>query len=117
MPVWKGIVGKGFTAGQFEDYAQGVQLTAWRPQFVVLHNTYIPKLADWHKTPGEQRMLNLRAYYRDTRHWSAGPHLFIADDLIWVFTRLNTPGLHTPSWNAISWGVELVGDYLIVFST
>jgi hypothetical protein len=37
--------------------------------------------------------------------------LFIADDLIWVFTPLDTPGVHSPSWNAISWGVELVGDY------
>ena len=56
-------------------------------------------------------MQNLQHYYRDTQHWSAGPHLFIADDLIWVFTPLDTPGVHSPSWNAISWGVELVGDY------
>jgi hypothetical protein len=42
--------------------------------------------------------------------WSAGPHLFIADHLIWVFTALGTRGVHSPSWNAI-WWVELVGDY------
>ena len=35
----------------------------------------------------------------------------IADDLIWAFTPLNLQGVHAPSWNAISWGVELVGDY------
>jgi hypothetical protein len=46
MPVWKGIVGKGFTADGFGTYAQSVQLSAWRPQFVVLHNTYIPRLSD-----------------------------------------------------------------------
>ncbi|HXB19876.1 MAG TPA: N-acetylmuramoyl-L-alanine amidase, partial [Candidatus Solibacter sp.] len=40
-----------------------------------------------------------------------GPHLFVADDLIWAFTPLNMTGVHSPSWNAISWGVELVGDY------
>jgi len=78
-----------------------------------LHNAYIPRLADWHKVPGEQRMRNLEAYYRDTQHWSAGPHLFVADDLIWVFTPLDMPGVHSPSWNAISWGVELVGDYSV----
>lgn len=111
MATWKGIVGKGFTADDFDDYVQTVELTTWHPQFVVLHNTYIPKLADWHSVPGERRMLNLQSYYRDTQHWSAGPHLFIADDLIWVFTPLDTPGVHSPSWNAISWGVELVGDY------
>jgi hypothetical protein len=35
----------------------------------------------------------------------------VADDLIWAFTPLNTSGIHSPSWNNISWGVELVGDY------
>jgi hypothetical protein len=111
MPAWKGIIGKSFTAADFSDYVQTVELNSWWPQFVVLHNTYIPKLADWHKVPGAQRMQNLQAYYRDTQHWSAGPHLFVADDLIWVFTPLDTAGVHSPSWNAISWGVELVGDY------
>ena len=111
MPAWKGIVGRGFTAADFEQYVQTIKLTLWHPQFVVLHNTFIPRLADWHHVPGEQRMQNLQHYYRDTQHWSAGPHLFIADDLIWVFTPLDTPGVHSPSWNAISWGVELVGDY------
>jgi len=111
MPAWKGIVGRGFTAADFEQYVQTIKLTLWHPQFVVLHNTFIPRLADWHQVPGEQRMQNLQHYYCDTQHWSAGPHLFIADDLIWVFTPLDTPGVHSPSWNAISWGVELVGDY------
>ena len=89
------------------------QQAAWHPQFVVVHNTYIPKLADWHKVPGLTRMQNFQSYYRDTQHWSAGPHLFVADDLIWVFTPLDTPGVHSPSWNAVSWGVELVGDYSV----
>jgi len=111
MPSWKGIVGCGFTAADFEDYVTTVELNVWQPQFVVVHNTQVPRLSDWHKIPGEQHMKDLESYYRDTQHWSAGPHLFVADDLIWVFTPLNTPGVHSPSWNAISWGVEIVGDY------
>lgn len=111
MPAWKGIVGKGFSASEFQGYVRSLKLRAWRPQFIVLHNTYIPRLGDWHKVSGEQRMQNLEHYYRDIQHWSAGPHLFVADDLIWVFTPLDTPGVHSPSWNANSWGVELVGDY------
>jgi N-acetylmuramoyl-L-alanine amidase CwlA len=111
MPVWKGIVGKGFTAADFEQYARSIHLTLWRPQFVVLHNTSNPRLADWHQVSGQQRMQNLQHYYRDIEHWSAGPHLFVADDLIWVFTPLDTAGVHAPSWNSVSWGVELVGDY------
>lgn len=111
MPAWKGIVGKGFNATDFQQYVQTIKMGAWHPQFIVLHNTYRPRLSDWHEVPGLQRMQNLERYYRDTQHWSAGPHLFVADDLIWVFTPLDTPGVHSPSWNAISWGVELVGDY------
>lgn len=60
---------------------------------------------------GAQRMRNFESYYRDEQHWSAGPHLFVADDLIWVFSPLTTPGVHSPSWNAISWGIEMVGGY------
>jgi hypothetical protein len=111
MPGWKGIVGRGFTIPDFNQYLGTVVLSNWRPQFVVVHNTFVPRLDQWHSVPGEQRMMGLQSYYRDQMQWSAGPHLFVADDLIWVFTPLNTPGVHSPSWNAISWGVELVGDY------
>jgi hypothetical protein len=113
MPAWKGIIGQGFTAAQFPDYVASTQFGVWRPQFVVLHNTFIPRLSQWHSVPGLQRMKALEHFYRDIQGWSAGPHLFVADDLIWAFTPLNTPGVHSPSWNAISWGVELVGDYSV----
>ncbi|MFL6306140.1 MAG: peptidoglycan recognition family protein [Candidatus Sulfotelmatobacter sp.] len=109
--AWKGIVGKGFTSADFDDYVKSLTFGQWRPSFVVLHNTAVPTFAQWHSVPGAQRMDNLQCYYRDTQHWSAGPHLFIADDLIWVFTPLTTQGVHSPSWNSLSWGVELVGDY------
>jgi len=56
-------------------------------------------------------MRNLEDFYRNVQQWSAGPHLFVADDLIWVFTPLTVPGVHSPSWNSIAWGVEMVGDY------
>ncbi len=111
MPTWKGIVGRSFTAPDFSDYLATITFSSWRPQFVVVHNTFIPTLANWHSVPGSQRMQGLQSFYRDQQHWSAGPHLFVADDLIWTFTPLNTSGIHSPSWNAISWGVELVGDY------
>ena len=28
-----------------------------------------------------------------------------------MFTPLTTSGVHSPSWNHVSWGVEIVGDY------
>jgi peptidoglycan hydrolase-like protein with peptidoglycan-binding domain len=117
MSTWKGIVGRGFTASLFDDYVRDLVISDWKASFVVLHNTSEPRLADWHKVSGEQRMQNLQEYYRNPdpsvhkAAWSAGPHLFVADDLIWVFTPLTTSGVHSPSWNAISWGVEMVGEY------
>ncbi len=111
MPNWKGIVGQGFNASDFDSYVSTLDFSAWQPQFVVLHNTALPTLAAWHDVPGQQRMANLEHFYRDQQGWSAGPHLFVADDLIWVFTPLTVSGVHSPSWNAISWGVEMVGDY------
>jgi hypothetical protein len=111
MGTWKGIIGKGFTADQFDEYVSTVSFGAWRPQFVVLHNTAVPKLSEWHSVSGPDRMRNLADFYQNVQKWSAGPHLFVADDLIWVFTPLNVSGVHSPSWNSISWGVEMVGDY------
>ena len=111
MPNWKGIVGLGHEPDQFRQYVAGLHLTAWRPQFVVLHNTALPTLASWHDVPGQQRMKNLEHFYRDVQGWSAGPHLFVADDLIWIFSPLTTSGVHSPSWNSISWGVEMVGNF------
>src|SRR5437879_1181390 len=103
MADWKGIIGKGFKAEDFDQYLATIKFNAWRPQFVVLHNTQTPKLADWHKASGLQRMKGLESYYKNDQKWSAGPHLFVADDLIWAFTALNTSGVHAPSWNHISW--------------
>jgi hypothetical protein len=111
MPNWKGIVGRGFRAAEFKDYVATLRFTDWRPQFAVVHNTSAPRLSQWHSHPGEVRMRNLESYYRDDQRWSAGPHLFVADDLIWVFTPLTTSGTHSPSWNGVAWGVELVGEY------
>ena len=111
MIPWKGIIGRGFRPQEFEAYIAGLTFSNWQPQFAVVHNTSEPRLSQWHSTPGEQRMRNLQSYYREVQNWSAGPHLFIADDLIWVFTPLTTSGIHSPSWNAISWGIEMVGEF------
>lgn len=115
--TWRGIVGKGFTPETFQQYVAGIKFEAWRPSFVVVHNTDAPTLATYRSwrtrarpVTGEQWMRNLEGYYKGLG-WKAGPHLFVADDKIWVFSPLTGPGTHSPSWNAISWGVETVGNY------
>jgi hypothetical protein len=115
VAFWHPIVGQGFLPSNFGEYVGTVQmdLLRWRPEFIVLHNTASPTFAQWHEVPGHERMANLEHYYRDQLKWSGGPHLFVADDLIWVFTPLAVPGVHSPSWNKVSWGIEMVGNYAV----
>ena len=108
---WKGIVGTSFSAEDFDSYCHGLQWNAWRPSFVVLHNTGIPSLAQRPSGLTKQHILNLEAYYRDQQKWKAGPHLFIDDKQIWVFTPLTVSGTHSPSWNKVAFGVEMLGDF------
>src|SRR5882762_4312662 len=111
MPNWKPIVGLSFNADQFDSYCHVLQWTAWRPSFIVLHNTGTPSLAQRPEGLTKQHILNLEGFYRDTQKWKAGPHLFIDDKQIWVFTPLTVSGTHSPSWNKVALGVEMLGNY------
>lgn len=82
---------------------------------VTAHHTVRPLPAEWR---GRASVLSIARYYRDTRGWGAGPHLFIAGDGcpeatrgIWQMTPLSVPGVHAASFNASRWGVEIVGDH------
>ncbi|MDP9193166.1 MAG: peptidoglycan recognition protein family protein [Acidobacteriota bacterium] len=111
MAGWKGIIGKSFTADEFDTYCHTLQWTAWRPSFLVVHNTGAPSLAQRPKGFTNQHMLNFQAFYRDQQKWKAGPHLFIDDRKIWVFTPLTVSGTHSPSWNKVALGIEMLGDF------
>lgn len=110
MP-WKPIVGLSFDAASFDTYAKSLAWTAWRPTFIALHNTATPNLAMRPQGFLRKHIDNLVEYYRDEKKWSAGPHLFIDDHQIWVFTPLTVTGRHSPSWNALALGIEMLGDY------
>jgi len=111
MGTWKGIIGASFTPAAFDQYVHRLTWLAWRPSFVVLHNTSVPSLAQRPTGFSQQQMLGLETYYRDVQGWNAGPHLFIDDRLIWVFTPLTVSGVHSPSWNKLALGVEMLGEY------
>ena len=111
MSRWKGIVGKSFKPQEFYNYVAGVDLEDWAPDFIVLHNTGEPCLRNRPNGLTHDHILGLADYYKNDMGWSAGPHLFIDDKQIWVFTPLNRTGVHSPSWNSISWGIEMLGDY------
>lgn len=110
MSNWKGIIAKSLTPAEFDEYCHGLKWQAWRPSFMVLHNTYMPTLAMRPNGFTKQHLLNLENYFKG-KGWSAGPHLFIDDHKIHVFTPLTVSGVHSPSWNKQAIGIEMLGDY------
>lgn len=110
MPDWKPIVGLAFSQEEFDRYCKGLNWSAWRPTFIAVHNTAVPSLAQRPNGFTMQHIRNLERYYRGMG-WRAGPHLFVDDKQIWVFTPLTTTGRHSPGWNNIAIGVEMLGDY------
>lgn len=109
--MWTPIVGRSFTAAEFAEYCRTVKLAMFKPSFVTVHNTYIPTKAQWTQHPVSHWMDSLTHQYRDVDGWHAGPHLFVDDKVITIFTPLDKPGVHSPSWNNTAWGVETVGDF------
>lgn len=105
----------------FRQYVKAVNWPKWRPNKIVLHNTAAPSLAQWIKSanedraknlvPGISRIKSLETFFRDNQGWSGCPHLFIANDFIWVMNPLTAPGTHSPSWNSTSIGIECIGDF------
>jgi hypothetical protein len=111
MSKWKGIVAKSFSPAAFDTYCHSLSWTKWRPSFIALHNTASPSLAQRPSGLTLTHIRNLEAFYRDEKGWSAGPHLFVDDLQIWEFTSLTVSGVHSPSWNAIALGIEMLGDF------
>lgn len=106
----------GLTKEEFPDYVSKLNLDTWKPIGVCLHNTYFPnlkmvddylRLKQW---TFPQLIENWWVRYRQLG-WSAGPHLFVNRDKIWVATPLTMKGVHSPSFNSQYWGIEIVGDY------
>lgn len=119
--AWAGIVNRAFTAANVGAYLR----TLPRPgfvKFVVVHNTGAPNLKTYRGYANRpspisdaQWLRNLEGFYRDKQHWSAGPHWFVTPnpDGLLAFTPSTHPGVHSPSWNSKSLGVEMVGDYSV----
>lgn len=109
--TWRGIVGKAIEPSKIYDYVKTISWEKWKPDFLVIHNTAAPSLADRPNGFTAQHIKNLEKYYRDDRGWPSGPHFFVDDKQIWVFTPTNVPGTHSPSWNNVSIGIEMLGDF------
>lgn len=111
MPAWKGIIGRSFSPEEFAAYLEALEWGAWSPDFLVLHHTAVPSLAQRPNGLTHRHILNLERYYRHEKGWSAGPNLFVDFRQIWIFSPLTAPGVHAKSFNAHSLGLEMLGNY------
>lgn len=131
-------IGAGLTLDRFETYVSAYNFGPVPPDFVVLHHTYIPSTT-WARAStgvvwdaGEagfteeeiyrkrtQHLAAIRTFYRDQRGWDRGPHLFIDDRYIWLFTPMAEVGIHAGHGNSYrtdgqlhySIGIEVIGNY------
>lgn len=128
------ILNKLLSKEGFEEYLRQKVFGPIRPNKLVIHHTWRPKKEAWR---GSESILALKNYYELKKKWSAGPHLFIEDGGIWLFTDMDDVGIHAGKLNATwqmengsveygfikpkgsilkeySIGIEIVGDYDLV---
>ncbi len=122
------IIGKKLTREEFTEYVKNKDFGTVPPRELVVHHTWKPTKAQW---KGEASILGLKRYY-ERKGWAAGPHLFVSEDGIWLFTDMYEVGVHAGSANSTwqkggrrgtgyppsgarivkySVGIEVVGNY------
>ena len=112
------IDGRCMTIDQFVAYVEGLDFPAPLPDRVFLHHTWKPTRETWQ---GYSSILAMKAYYEKQlwvdeegnthEGWNAGPHLFVADDGIWLFSDLRYDGVGALGHNTGTRHLEMVGDY------
>jgi hypothetical protein len=131
--------GRALTAQEFAAYISTYDIGTIPPDYVVIHNTAIPD-ASWarYRTDGttwwdrdevglseaaiknkrNKQLDGIRDYYKSLG-WQTGPHLFIDERWIWLFTPLRLVGTHAKEGNSYtsggrlhySVGVEMIGYF------
>jgi len=104
------IIGKEYGIEQFARYLAELEFTDWQPTAITIHHCAAPSLAQRPRGFLPQHMLNLKEFYEGKR-WSAGPHMFIDDHAVWLFSPMTAKGIHAVSFNRDSIGIEMLGDY------
>lgn len=117
--TWATIVKKAFNLAELKEYINSLTFD-WKPSLIVWHNTALPTISQWEKSyqvdlkaglePGITRINSLENYFKGMG-WSAGPHAFVYKDKVWAFTPFNKKGVHSPSWNGIAIGIEMIADF------
>jgi hypothetical protein len=109
-------VGVVWTPQTLKTYLSTLTKPAWC-KAVTLHHTWSPSLADRPKGFTVQHIKNLESYYKSEdkakkkKAWSSGPHLFVDEDQLWGMCDFLKKGVHAVSFNSMSIGIEVLGNY------
>lgn len=90
------ILNKRLSIEEFKAYVSKKNFGSVPPNSLVIHHTFSPTEKQW---SGQRNINGLKAYY-ESKGWSAGPHLFIGEDGIWLFTDMSEVGIHAGTGNA-----------------
>lgn len=102
--------GKVWTIEGFAQYLNSIKAPSWA-KAVCLHHTAAPSLNQRPDGFLAKHLENLKSYYSSQLGWKSGPHLFVDEDQIWGMTPLTETGVHASSFNRMSIGIEVLGDY------
>lgn len=103
-------VGRVWTPNSLKEYLGTINKPSWC-KAVTLHHTGAPSLAQRKDGLRREHIDNICHYYKNKMRWSAGPHLFTDEDQIWGMSDLRKQGVHAVSFNSMSIGIEVLGDY------
>jgi len=101
------IINKCLSKEEFKDYIFRYNFGSLPANKLVIHHTWKPTKESWN---GKHTIEGLKKFYEKKR-WRTGPHLFIAEDGIWLFTSMRKNGIHAGIGNWRSIGIEVVGNY------
>ncbi|MBI1801029.1 MAG: N-acetylmuramoyl-L-alanine amidase [Chloroflexi bacterium] len=112
------IDGRVMQQKDFVAYVMAKEFGPEPPTAIFLHHTWRPAQHDWQ---GLDTLLAMKAYYEHQSWvdeagqahsgWTAGPHLFIAEDGIWLFSDMAYDGVGVVGHNHLSLHIEMVGDF------
>lgn len=103
-------VGLRWSPQSFPAYLATQPRPSWA-KAVTIHHCSSPSLAQRPNGFLAIHLENLASYYKNTKGWSSGPHLFTDEDDIFGLTPLSEKGVHAVSFNSNSIGIEMLGDY------
>lgn len=107
------FINRTLSLDEWRAYVAGYQFGTLPPSRVVLHHTYRPTRESW---AGLATMRGMQRHYAGLG-WTSGPHVYVAEDGIWLATPMSRVGIHAGTGNGsvkqgwYSIGLEMVGFF------